>query len=71
MRLPVSGGPPRLVYENPEAQLQDYPCARAPASSCIVIEATQDNRRLTITALVPLKGKGEVLRTVEKDPRAG
>lgn len=71
MRLPVNGGPPRLVYEGTKAELQDYPCGRVPSHLCVIIEADPDDKRLTITALDPLKGKGELLRTVEKDPHAG
>jgi DNA-binding winged helix-turn-helix (wHTH) protein/Tol biopolymer transport system component len=71
MRIPVNGGPPRLVYEGTKAQLQDYPCARAPAHLCVIIEADHDNKRLTVAALDPLKGRGELLRTVEKEPHAG
>ncbi len=71
MRLSSNGGPPRLVYENTKAELQDYPCARAPANLCVVIEADHDGKRLTVTSFDPLKGKGERLRTIEKDPHAG
>ncbi len=71
MRLPINGGPPRLVYDGTNAQLQDYPCARAPAHLCVLIEADHDDKRLTVAALDPLKGRGELLRTVEKEPHAG
>ena len=33
MRLPLNGGPPRVVFENTQAELQDYPCARTPATA--------------------------------------
>ncbi|MBV8832689.1 MAG: PD40 domain-containing protein [Acidobacteriaceae bacterium] len=71
MRLSVNGGVPSLLYENPQGQLADYPCARAPASRCVVIEGDQNGARLTVTALDLLKGKGKLLRTVEKTPQAG
>ena len=71
MRIPINGGPARLVYENTKAQLQDYPCARSPANLCVVIEVSQDEKRLNIAALDPLRGKGQLLRTVEKDAHAG
>lgn len=71
MRLAVNGGPPKLLYESVGAQLQDYPCARHPANRCVIIEASLDDKRLLITAFDPLKGKGQLLRTVEKDRYAG
>ncbi len=66
MRIPVSGGVPQFVLETRGPIL--YGCARAPASLCVLIEASQDERQLTLTAFDPLKGRGKVLRTVEKDP---
>jgi DNA-binding winged helix-turn-helix (wHTH) protein/Tol biopolymer transport system component len=71
MRLAVNGGPPKLLYESAGAQLQDYPCARNPANRCVLIEASLDDKRLLITAFDPLKGKGQLLRTVEKGRYAG
>jgi serine/threonine protein kinase len=66
MRVPVGGGVPQLVLEtrNP----QDYRCARAPASLCLLTEASQDEKQLTFTAYDPLKGRGTVLRTLAKEP---
>ena len=66
MRIPVSGGVPQLVLEM--AKGWDYACARAPASLCVVVEASQDEKHLTVTAFDPLKGRGKVLRTIDKDP---
>ncbi len=71
MRLPLSGGPPKLVYENTQAELQDYPCPHAPATLCLAIEADHDGRRLIVSALDPVHGKGELLRTLEKKPQDG
>ncbi len=71
MRLPLNGGPPRLVYESTQAELQDYPCARSPASVCVVIEADHDERRLTVSALDPVNGKGKMIRTIKKEPHEG
>jgi len=71
MQLALTGGPPRLVYETTEAELQDYSCARAPASRCVAIELDHNETRLTVTALDPVKGKGELLRTVETAPGTG
>ncbi len=66
MRVPVNGGPAQLVFETIGARWSDHQCARAPANLCVVTEASQDNRRLTVTAFDPLKGKGKLLRTIEK-----
>jgi Tol biopolymer transport system component len=66
MRVPVGGGVPQLVVETKAGHLFD--CARAPASLCMFAEESQDRKRLTLTAFDPLKGRGKVLRTIEKDP---
>jgi len=66
MRVPVGGGVPQFVLEWKNGI---YPeCARAPASLCVFAEESQDRRRFTLTAFDPLKGRGRVLRTIEKDP---
>jgi Tol biopolymer transport system component len=67
MRVPVNGGLPKLVFETKGALWVDHQCARAPASLCIVVESSLDEKRLTVTALDPLKGKGKLLRTIEKN----
>jgi len=66
MRIPVSGGVPQLVLET--RNLSWYGCARAPASLCEVHEASQDEKQLILTAFDPVKGRGKVLRTIQKDP---
>ena len=68
MRIPVSGGVPRFVLET--RNWNDDQCARAPADLCVIVEASQDRKQLTLTAFDPLKGRGRVLRTIEEDPAA-
>jgi hypothetical protein len=41
-----------------------------PASLCVLVEESQDQKQLTLTAFDPLKGRGNVLRRIEKDPTA-
>jgi DNA-binding winged helix-turn-helix (wHTH) protein/Tol biopolymer transport system component len=66
MRIPVSGGVAQFVLEN--RNTVDTRCAPAPASLCVLVETSQDRKQLMITAFDPVKGRGKVLRTVEKDP---
>ena len=66
MRLPAGGGVPQLVMETRNSL--SLGCARAPASLCVVLEAPPDEKLLMVTAFDPLKGRGKVLRTIEKDP---
>jgi serine/threonine protein kinase/Tol biopolymer transport system component len=68
MRVPVSGGTPQFVLET--RNNLDFRCSRAPASVCLIVEASQDKRHLTFTEFDPLKGRGKVLRTMQKDPTA-
>lgn len=71
MRVPVNGGLPNLVFETKGALWENHQCARAPASLCVVIESSLDQKRLTVTALDPLQGKGKLLKTIEKAPNEG
>jgi serine/threonine protein kinase len=66
MRIPVGGGVPQLVLElrNPKY----FGCARAPASLCVVLEGSPDDKLFTLTAFDPLKGRGKVLTTMKRDP---
>lgn len=66
MRIPANGGVPQFVAETRNAI--DARCASAPASLCIISETSQDRKQLMITALDPVKGRGRVLRILEKDP---
>ena len=65
MRVPVNGGLPKLVFETTIGWLQNHECARSPANLCVVIEASRELDRLTVTALDPIRGKGKLLRTIE------
>jgi Tol biopolymer transport system component len=68
MRMPVGGGVPQLVMEIPKGW--NHVCARAPSSLCVVLEETEDEKHLTVTSFDPVKGRGRVLRTIERDPAA-
>jgi len=68
MRVPAGGGVPQFVLatrNNP-----NFECARAPPSLCVITEESQDQKRVTLTAFDPLKGRGRVLQTIQKDPTA-
>jgi Tol biopolymer transport system component len=68
MRVSVNGGVPQLVLESPKAL--NAGCARALASLCVLLEESQDEKHLTLTAFDLVKGRGKTLRTIEKDPSA-
>jgi Tol biopolymer transport system component len=68
MRIPVSGGVSQPVFKM--GNWLSFECARAPASVCVVLEASQDEKQLVITAFEPLNGRGKVLRTIEKEQTA-
>ena len=68
MRIPVSGGVSEFVLET--RNVIEYSCATAQASLCVLAEASQDNIQFILTAFDPLKGRGKVLRTIQKDPTA-
>jgi eukaryotic-like serine/threonine-protein kinase len=66
MRIPVSGGVPQLVLET--KGWQSFDCAREPVSLCVLYEDNQDEKHFTLTAFDPVKGRGKLLRTIERDP---
>jgi Tol biopolymer transport system component len=68
MRIPVNGGIPELVFESPRPL--DFQCAMAPASVCVILERSEDNKRLTLSAFDPLKGKGRPLLGLDAEPFA-
>ena len=68
MRVPVSGGAPQLVLET--RNWRGHECASARSTLCVLEEASQDEKQYTLTEFDPLKGRGKVLRTIQKDPTA-
>jgi Tol biopolymer transport system component len=71
MRLPIVGGVPQFVMEVRVVRgVLGYGCARRPGGLCVALEVSQDEKQLTLTAFDPLKGRGKVLRTIDKDPTA-
>jgi len=66
MRFPLNGGTVQPVMEL--GNVVNYQCARAPASLCVVLEDGQDQTQWTLTAFDPMKGRGKVLWTIQKDP---
>jgi serine/threonine protein kinase/Tol biopolymer transport system component len=66
MRIPVGGGVPQFLLETRNAE--GVACSRAPASLCVLVETSQDRKLYTLTAFDPLKGRGKVLTTIERDP---
>ncbi len=68
MRIPIAGGAPQFVLETHNGS---YQCARAPATLCMISEESQDQKHVTVTAFDPLKGRGKVLRSIDKDPSTG
>jgi serine/threonine protein kinase/Tol biopolymer transport system component len=69
MRVPVNGGVPQFVMTARVIRgAGGYGCARAPASLCVLMELTPDEKQVTFTAFDPLQGRGKVLRTIDRDP---
>jgi serine/threonine protein kinase/Tol biopolymer transport system component len=66
MRIPVGGGVPQLVLEMRNSH--SCACSRGPASVCVLLESSQDDKLFTFTDFDPLKGRGNVLKTIERDP---
>ena len=67
MRAPLSGGTPQFVM-NADRPL-NFVCPNRGVGSCVIFEESDDKKQVLITAFDPQKGRGKLLRTVEKhDP---
>ena len=55
MRMPVGGGPSQLVLE--AHNIDDYHCARMPATLCVLGERSADGNELLLTTFDPVKGR--------------
>ena len=64
LRIPVKGGMPQRVLEMRNDS--DCACAGAPASLCVLREVSQNENQMALIAFDPLKGRGKVLRTIER-----
>jgi eukaryotic-like serine/threonine-protein kinase len=62
MRVSVTGGTPEYVMDAHNEI--DFWCAKAPAS-CVIVERSQNQKMLSLTAFDPGKGRGKLLRTVQ------
>jgi hypothetical protein len=69
MRVPLAGGVSQPV--STAGQHAQIICARIPSQLCAIAEPTSDHRRLVITALEPMKGRGSELTEFSLDPREG
>ncbi len=47
----------------------DFHCAAAPATLCLLGEQTDDDRQLIFTAFDPVKGRGREVTRISTDPR--
>ncbi len=66
LRLPIEGGSAEVIATvRPGGSLLR---ARAPSSLCAVAEPSTDRKRLVITALDPIKGRGDELAQFALDP---
>jgi Tol biopolymer transport system component len=66
MRVPVNGGVSEFVFEvnRPE----DWRCTVPGYNVCVIAESSDDRKQMSFTSFDPMKGRGKLLRTVERDP---
>jgi dipeptidyl aminopeptidase/acylaminoacyl peptidase len=67
-RVPINGGPSQSVLTARNGFDNVARCSRAPATLCLVAEASQDHKRITFTAFDPLNGRGKDLLHYDSDP---
>jgi eukaryotic-like serine/threonine-protein kinase len=68
MRVPISGGPPRLVLSTSPRIVHSLRCARSPATLCAIAERTSDRKHLIFTAFDPVLGRGRELMRFSTSP---
>lgn len=59
VRIPMSGGSPKLILSVPA--WGGFFCARAPSNICVVVQPTLDHKQMIVSALDPIKGRGPEL----------
>jgi DNA-binding winged helix-turn-helix (wHTH) protein/Tol biopolymer transport system component len=59
MRVSLAGGPPQKLFIARRYSL--LTCARASSGLCVIGEPTEDGKQLIVTALDPLRGRGNEL----------
>jgi WD40 repeat protein len=71
MRVPIAGGTPESIFTVREGA--GIMCARPPSNLCVVTEATEDLKDMTVTAFDPVKGRGSELArfTLDEPPFSG
>jgi serine/threonine protein kinase len=66
MRVPIGGGTPQLVLKaGPGSFIR---CAKFPSKLCVLVEPTEANKQLILTAFDPLQGRGPELKRLDFDP---
>jgi len=65
MRVPITGGPPELIF--PMREGSSFSCAK-PSNLCAVAEQREDHQQMAITAFDPVKGRGLELARFDLDP---
>jgi Tol biopolymer transport system component len=66
MRVPFAGGSPELILTarpNSEAS-----CSNSSSHLCVIVETTEDNKKLVVTAFDPVKGRGPELARFDANP---
>jgi Tol biopolymer transport system component len=65
-RVPTTGGDPLpVVAVRPSSAIT---CARPPSQSCLLVERSEDHKRLVVSGFDPIKGRGPQLAQIEVDP---
>jgi serine/threonine protein kinase len=68
-RIPIQGGSPETLFST-DLDLTFY-CARSPATLCVMSERSVDGKRLVLSVLDPLKGRGRELTRLATNPGSG
>jgi serine/threonine protein kinase len=59
VRIPIAGGPPETILQ--VSRPSPVSCARRLSGLCVIVEQSEDRRRMIVSAFDPLKGRGKQL----------
>jgi len=65
VRIPIAGGAPETILQL--SRPAPFSCARPPSNMCVIAEVSDDRKRMIVSALDPIKGRGSELAWFDLD----
>jgi eukaryotic-like serine/threonine-protein kinase len=65
VRIPIAGGAPETILQL--SRPAPLSCARPPSNMCVIAEVSDDHKRMVVSVLDPIKGRGPELARFDLD----